>query len=168
MSNQRTNSKKGWVQASQLPQGENGRALCRQCNTEVPKGRYTFCSENCVHEWKIRSSPQYVRKCLRKRDKGICAKCGLDTYQFSKGMRKPLSGESHESWLARCAKIQEEWKPGNRRTLWEADHRQSVVENGGLVGLEGFDTLCLRCHRVKTAELASRRAAERRALKEKK
>jgi 5-methylcytosine-specific restriction endonuclease McrA len=73
-----------------------------------------------------------------------------------------------EGWKARCAKISEEWKIGNRKTLWEADHVQAVVEGGGLVGLEGFQTLCLRCHRAKTAELAARRAVERKASKLKK
>jgi 5-methylcytosine-specific restriction endonuclease McrA len=29
-----------------------------------------------VHEWKIRSSPEYVREQVKKRDKGICRLCG--------------------------------------------------------------------------------------------
>ena len=32
----------------------------------------------CVHEWKIRSSPWYVRKEVKKRDKGICKLCGFN------------------------------------------------------------------------------------------
>jgi hypothetical protein len=42
-----------------------------------------------------------------------------------------------------------------------------VVEGGGNCGLEGYRTLCLRCHRAVTAELAARRARERRDLKAK-
>lgn len=29
-----------------------------------------------MHEWKIRSSPEYVREQVKKRDKGICRLCG--------------------------------------------------------------------------------------------
>ena len=31
-----------------------------------------------MHEWKIRSSPWYVRREVKKRDKGICQRCGLN------------------------------------------------------------------------------------------
>jgi 5-methylcytosine-specific restriction endonuclease McrA len=45
---------------------------------------------------------------------------------------------------------------------WEADHIVPVVEGGGQCGLENYRTLCLRCHRKATAELARRRASARR------
>src|SRR5690606_5885236 len=57
---------------------ENGRAICRWCRTPVQRPRRTFCSDACVHEWKIRSSPSYVRSEVKKRDKGICRLCGLN------------------------------------------------------------------------------------------
>jgi 5-methylcytosine-specific restriction endonuclease McrA len=45
------------------------------------------------------------------------------------------------------------------------DHRVPVVEGGGSCGLENLRTLCWACHRRETAELAKRRARERRANK---
>ncbi len=48
--------KGGYLTARQLermPKGPNGRNLCRRCATEVPRGRITFCSDACVHEWKL-------------------------------------------------------------------------------------------------------------------
>ena len=45
---------------------------------------------------------------------------------------------------------------------WEADHIRPVVEGGGSCGLDNLRTLCLPCHRRATAELAARRARQRR------
>lgn len=47
---------------------------------------------------------------------------------------------------------------------WEADHILPLIDGGGF-GLDNLQTLCLPCHRAKTArearERAARRAAER-------
>jgi hypothetical protein len=51
----------GWADRSALPKGEQGRPLCRWCNLEVPPRRFTFCSDWCVHEWKLRTDPGYLR-----------------------------------------------------------------------------------------------------------
>lgn len=55
-----------------------GNPLCRNCGTPVPAGRKTFCQESCVHEWKMTTSPTYVRGLVFKRDRGICSQCGWD------------------------------------------------------------------------------------------
>ena len=59
--------------------GPNGRILCRWCNLETPTGRVTFCSDWCVHEWRLRSDPGYLREQVLKRDRGVCAICRIDT-----------------------------------------------------------------------------------------
>ncbi len=79
MSRKRISDKAGWVNHRRLPTGPNGRAMCRRCGIEVPRGRKTFCSAICVHQHKLRSQPTYVRDCVDKRDRGVCAVCGLDT-----------------------------------------------------------------------------------------
>lgn len=67
-----------------------------------------------------------------------------------------------KAWFVRCGELG--LKPDRHfRSLWEADHIVAVVEGGGECGLEGFRTLCLRCHRLETAKLAKRRAEARRA-----
>lgn len=43
---------------------------------------------------------------------------------------------------------------------WEAHHIVPVVEGGGGCGLEGYATLCLRCHKRANAELAARRVSQ--------
>ncbi|MDQ6676497.1 MAG: HNH endonuclease [Acidobacteriota bacterium] len=141
----------GRVDGEDLPKGLNGRALCRWCSLEVPAPRRTFCSEWCVHEWKLRTDPGYLRDRVVARDRGICAVCRTDT---------------HEAWLRlkrsrgdRRAAALLKWglTKLNRRTLWDADHIIPVVEGGGECDLSNIRTLCLRCHREATAGLRKRR-----------
>jgi len=52
--------------------------------------------------------------------------------------------------------------PLDRSSWWDADHIKPVVEGGGLCGLDNYRTLCVPCHKKETAELAARRAKQRR------
>jgi len=58
----------------------------------------------------------------------------------------------------------EGWPVGSH--LWEADHIKPVVEGGGQCGLDNLRTLCIRCHKRATAELARRRAEARKLAKD--
>ena len=69
----------GRVKRAEVPRGLNGRGLCRWCSLEVPPRRFTFCSPYCVHEWRLRSQPAYLREQVLLRDKGMCGSCGVDT-----------------------------------------------------------------------------------------
>ena len=140
----------GSVRPSSLPRGETGRALCRWCALEVPRGRFTFCSEWCVHEWRMRTSPSYVRQQVLKRDKGICAECRVNTLSVFLRMKK-ARGKSRDEML-------KHWglKKMNRRSLWDADHILPVAEGGGECDLRNLRTLCLLCHRQVTAQLRAR------------
>ncbi len=114
----------------------------------MPKGRFTFCSDQCVHEWRLRTDPGYLREQVFRRDKGVCALCGLNTEQLRKEKRKL-------DYAAR-RKFDEEWGR-NRRHYWDADHVVPVAEGGGECDLSNMRTLCLKCHRVATSELRARR-----------
>jgi 5-methylcytosine-specific restriction protein A len=140
--------------------GADGRALCRWCGTAVAGRRRTFCSDPCVHEWRLRSSTSYLRDCVLERDRGICAVCGLDTLRLRRSvMRLPFA--------TRMLKIRELIGKGaaarGRRTWWEADHIVPVVE-GGDSGLDNVRTLCLPCHREETAALRERLRSRPRVL----
>ncbi len=138
----------GWAERELLPKGPNGRALCRWCNLEVPAGRQTFCSDWCVEEWKLRSNPAHLRERVLERDKGICARCGLDCiaqYHHIRRLRGPAR-----------ARANADWKLGGRKSLWDADHIVPVAEGGGECDLSNMQTLCLKCHRLLTAELRVR------------
>jgi 5-methylcytosine-specific restriction protein A len=141
----------GWVRASELERGESGRPLCRWCRVENPSGRRTFCSDACVHEWKLRTDPGYLRERVLARDAGVCAKCGVDTIALRRDMRRL-------DYAAR-RKLLRDWglSENNRKSLWDADHIVPVVEGGGQCDLANMRTLCLKCHRAATAALRVRR-----------
>jgi len=138
MSTQRAKSG-GWVARPK----KAGTGLCRWCGSAVPKGRYTFCGDACVEEWKLRTDPGYLRVKVFERDCGVCAICGIDTEALRKNKRKL-------DYAAR-RRFEKEW--GSRRSLWDADHLVAVVEGGGECGLSNMRTLCLKCHRAATAQL---------------
>lgn len=45
---------------------------------------------------------------------------------------------------------------GLDRCLWEAHHIIPVSEGGGMCGLDNFETVCLRCHKLETKALHGR------------
>lgn len=140
----------GWVDRESIQRRPNGRGLCRWCSLEVPRGRFTFCSAWCVHEWKLRSQPAYLREQVLLRDRGICAGCGVDTIAALRQLRYARG--------AKRLRLLEQWRPGNRRrrSLWDADHIIPVAEGGGECDLANIRTLCLACHRVATGQLRER------------
>ena len=141
----------GWVKRSNLPKGPHGRTLCRWCSQETPKGRFTFCSDRCVHEWRLRTDPGYLREQVFRRDRGVCAQCGVDTEMLRRDKRKL-------DYAAR-RRFEKEWgvRGLERRSLWDADHILPVCEGGGECDLSNLRTLCVKCHREATAALRRRR-----------
>jgi 5-methylcytosine-specific restriction protein A len=141
----------GWVDRKAIPRGPNGRGLCRWCSLEVPRGRYTFCSEFCVHEWKLRTQPAYLREQVLKRDRGVCSSCGVDTISAARKLRC-ARGANRISLL-------EHWglRRRSRKSLWDADHIVPFVEGGGECDLKIIRTMCLRCHREATIQLRLRK-----------
>jgi 5-methylcytosine-specific restriction endonuclease McrA len=135
----------GWI-------GGKKRLPCRWCGVGVAGRRRTFCSDSCVHEWKLRTDPSYLREQVFRRDKGVCAACRLDTESLRKDKRK----------LDYNARRQFEKDWGSRRHLWDADHIVPVVEGGGECDLSNMRTLCLKCHREATVALLRRRRSESR------
>ena len=128
----------------------DGHPICRWCSTPVVRPRRTFCSDVCVHEWKIRSSPWYVRRQVKKRDKGTCQLCGLNVVK------------AHREWTrakppAADRAARRTWRAARPR--WEADHIVPVAEGGGECGLDNYRLLCRPCHVAVTAEWRATRTA---------
>jgi 5-methylcytosine-specific restriction enzyme A len=140
-----------------LPRGANGRPLCRWCQLEITAARRrTFCSEFCVHQWRLRSDPGYLREQVFLRDRGVCSLCSTDTLRALRELKRSRGG-SREALLAMWGLR----SVSQRRSLWDADHILPVAEGGGQCDLENLRTLCLPCHREVTAQLRLRlRSAE--------
>lgn len=128
--------------------GPNGRGLCKWCLKEVPAGKRTWCSDACVKDYLSRD-PRELRKAARKRDKGVCQSCGLDTVAF----RRYLDALPTKARTV----LREALKVNHRSTLYDADHIVPVVEGGGGCDVSGVQTLCVWCHRSKTAGMNKRR-----------
>ena len=141
----------GYVDRGSLEKGPAGRPLCRWCNLEVPARRFTFCSDWCVNEWRLRTDPGYLRDQVFARDKGVCAICRVDARAAYADLRR--SRGTHR------LKLLKRWglKRISRKTLWDADHIVPVVEGGGECDLDNLRTLCLVCHRQQTLDLRRRR-----------
>ena len=133
---------------------EAGAPICRWCRGPVQPPRRTFCGDSCVHEWKIRSSPWYVRRQIKKRDKGICQLCGFNVIKAHREWTrsKPPAGDR----AARKA-----WRLARPR--WEADHRIPVADGGGECGLDNYRLLCRACHLSVTLAWRAQRPSSRRS-----
>jgi len=133
---------------------EQGEPICRWCRGPVRWPRRTFCGEACVHEWKIRSSPWYVRQQLKKRDRGVCQSCGLDVVKAHREWRRsqPPVGDRAARRLWRAS-----------RPRWEADHVIPVADGGGECGLENYRLLCRACHVAVTTAWRAQRSTNQSA-----
>ena len=142
----------GRWKGEELPRGPNGLPLCRWCQLEIlQKRRRTFCSAYCVHQWRLRSDPGYLREQVLLRERGVCASCGTDTllaYSALKRSRGKARADALKMWGVRSVAA--------RRSLWDADHILPVAEGGGQCDVENLRTLCLPCHREATAMLQVR------------
>ena len=140
----------GVADRASLPKGTNGRLLCRWCSLEVPARRFTFCSDWCVNEWRLRTDPGYLREQVLLRDAGVCAICRTDTITAYRELRRSR-GSQRKKLLATWG-----LRRLTRQSLWDADHKVPVVEGGGQCDLQNLRTLCVRCHRLQTCELRAR------------
>lgn len=60
--------------------GPNGRNLCFcGCGREVVRPRLNWFSDQCVTNWKLINDPATIRSAVLRRDRSVCAKCGVDT-----------------------------------------------------------------------------------------
>ncbi|MCH7868894.1 MAG: HNH endonuclease [Myxococcales bacterium] len=90
---------------------------------------------------------------MRKRDRGRCVTCHVDTYKVRRELRKIGRGRTR-------AIRDRGYKP--RQSFWELDHIVPLID-GGSHDDENLQTLCIPCHTAKTAEEARARAARSRS-----
>ena len=152
---------------------------CRGCAKPVPKGRRSWCSDECVQAYLLRHDPKAARAAVFERDKGRCALCGRDCAVLEEKLRAWIQATDLQSdsvtsyqerrrrcaWARRCG-VKESGGYGFVfawfRSLWDADHIRPVVEGGGGCSIENLRTLCVCCHKGETKKLAARRAEARR------
>lgn len=165
MNRDRVLKDRGWKNVDDLPKGPNGNPLCRWCKKETEPPKKTFCSTECVQEWRVRSDPGYAREKVFERDRGVCAKCGLDTEKlksllYSVRMKSELSYMN----LVRTYRAQHGFGFNLSEHFYEVDHIIPVHLGGGSCGLENLATLCRVCHRNKTRGEMRRKRQRRKGI----
>lgn len=142
---------------------DKGRPLCRWCKSVVYPPRRTFCSQDCVRELSIRTSPNYLRDQVLKRDEGVCASCGVDTL-LQRHILSALWRSDKEAYQF----LINHWGVPKHRAfcddLWDADHIVELNEDGEH-SLDNLQTLCCRCHAAKTARYNKQRAERRKWMR---
>ena len=113
----------------------------------------TFCGPGCIVQHRLRTDPVFVRECVFLRDRGVCAVCRVDTARVQADLYA-LPTRERNALAARLG------YPPTRGELWDADHILPVAEGGGECGVEGYQTLCVTCHRAKSAAQAVRRGRD--------
>lgn len=115
-------------------QGQKGR--CHWCGTaDLPKGRSSWCSDECVEEYKMRSWPAHVRTKVYKRDHGICALCGIDAdkafreWQEARKEIVRLANRLHDKatrWPVRWCEVRKSWLfcRDKEEIDWKQHHRE--------------------------------------------
>lgn len=148
--------------------GPNGHRLCRFCKKEVQPPRKTFCSEECIHEWRIRSNTSYMREHVYKRDRGICVGCGADTrYQRIRieDVTHECGGNLKDPRFIALLKELNLTQHESSKSLFQVDHIKAVSDGGGECGLGNLRTMCVKCHKSRSAEQTRNRLAPARPLK---
>ena len=134
-----------------------------------------FCSARCASLDKQANSASELRKLLYARERGVCRACRWDASgcarriatMRSRGARRKHILSSNPAFGARGnAKLLEQLV----RTAWEGhawhfDHVVAVFEGGGECTVDNGQTLCVLCHKARTAAQAKARADARRAAK---
>ena len=139
-----------------IPFSDAPRGACRWCGDPIlyedgPKrgepNRRRRWHPACVDRYN-ESDPREARRRVRKRDRGRCAVCGLDTVKLRRSIRgKGTFKKTRELGF----------KP--RKSFWELDHVVPLIDGGGH-DLANLQTLCSPCHQRKTsAEAVDRRVA---------
>lgn len=143
-----------------------------------------YCSDRCCDEAWVRAGiTARIRQLLLGRDQGRCSRCGLDCLKVQRSLELlgryygpfvrelfyDLPADRAYAWRIvndigrrlsvafRLRVVSLGWDAGQH--TWEAHHVVPVSEGGGGCGLEGYATLCRRCHKRTSAKLAARRAS---------
>jgi len=140
-----------FLSSRDLPEAPKG--YCKWCGSPLSGRARRWCSDECRREFEVRNgaADYYVFQ----RDKGVCAHCGMDCVW----LKRELSRIRRARGLFWHTAVKDWgfWPRTNRR-CWEADHIVPVCEGGGCCGLENYQSLCLKCHKEETKDLARRRS----------
>lgn len=147
-------------------QGKRPEGHCKFCTGKIPGRRTTWCDEECKKQYFIACNDEKVLPvAIFERDRGVCKLCGTNVDKFHKlvyttTMDKVMDNLEKINYIfgtklrkdSPVRDIVHSLFHHKDRRVWEIDHIIPVAKGGGICGLDNFQTLCLGCHRRKTAE----------------
>lgn len=135
--------------------------LCRLCEEPCPARRSSWCSDECFDAYSLATDSAWLRGKVEKRDKGICAACGLDTI----ALERRIARMTHEQRRQAHMVLKENGfnVGGWKQSLYDVHHVEPLDE-GGSWELSNVVTLCHPDHKEKTAEQAMRRGKQQRLI----
>ncbi|MCP4039639.1 MAG: HNH endonuclease [bacterium] len=145
-----------------IPFTDAPRGVCRWCGKDIlyssgekqgAVDRRRRWHRACVDAYNT-SDPREARRRIRKRDRGHCAICKVDTYRVRRELKKLRRGRAK-------ATRERGYKPG--KSFWELDHIVALID-GGSHDDDNLQSLCTPCHKRKTAKEARTRAARKREV----
>lgn len=148
---------------------------CRLCEQPLSARRTSWCSEECANSYYLVTSSSVLRYHIYRRDRGVCATCNTDcaalevrVYGYDTMLKLPKPQSSIRRPYYMVTAMREEMRNlgfnvGNNRSFWDADH-VVALEEGGDWRIENVQTLCVPCHKEKTAEHTERRARIKRVI----
>jgi 5-methylcytosine-specific restriction endonuclease McrA len=143
-----------------IPFSDAPRGTCRWCGEPILRetgakrgslNRHRRWHPACVAVYNA-TDPRELRRRVRRRDRGVCALCRVNTYE----LRRALKGRGMWARMRKRGFVP-------RQSLWELDHKVPLID-GGTHELSNLQTLCVPCHHKKSAREHSERAARIRAL----
>jgi 5-methylcytosine-specific restriction endonuclease McrA len=139
----------------QISLPKRARGKCRWCAKVIKaKRRRNWCSQECVDSF-YESGTRGVKAQVRKRDRGICHICKIDTIALKKGVPKeePARSEYLTHYRIPAARV---------KTRFSDIHHLKPASEGGKMTLANLRTVCLPCHQKETQEWALRKRAVRK------
>lgn len=107
-----------------------------------------------------RRTATVLRKLIFARDRGICAVCGTDTVSWAEGLLAHVDSidnpiDRANTMAAICYDLnipleRLRFGPDGKGGLWDVDHIRPTAMGGRDIAAN-LQTLCILCHRTKTA-----------------
>ncbi|XP_041637359.1 DNA annealing helicase and endonuclease ZRANB3 [Cheilinus undulatus] len=167
---EQTSSESSFLQAVD----SEGVPLCLSCHKACSStsGAWDtrFCSHRCQDEFQLRSSQPYMRSQVFEAEKGICQHCGLQAHDLFLKVRNAPPTQRKEmlenSWLAQLSlkQLNEMIRAPVEGDFWQVDHIRPVYSGGGQCSLDNLQTLCIVCHKARTAQQAKERSQMRKSV----
>ena len=148
----------------------DGRPVCRYCGATRPANtRYRYYCAECSRLVALMWSATSQRYEVQRRDRGVCANCGVDTdrlhrivrhaHDAAKRLRVSHNGATDSTWRSFGSILASDLGYNYCQSFWQMDHVHPVSRGGGVSSqirsvealMSNLQTLCVPCHREKTA-----------------